>query len=138
MFADQFSKINLIVRFVNASDGDRQLFHQLVLRMQKKLETAKCASSGRASVRYWNASSENNEEHDALLFNEEDGLNVIIDIGQFSSKLFVYDILVQMPKINPFLERLMQKLDTSFLQRHQHPAEQPVRSTDLSRSTGAG
>ena len=120
---NQFPRVNLYLRFLNQSSKNDQLLGALFHRMVEQLDLAKCLPLGRTNVAFW---KKNAEQNDSILFDQEEGLNIIVDIHQFTSELLSYDIVVQMPTDNDFIEKLTRKIDFSFLLKLQHPAEQAI------------
>ncbi|UJR24690.1 hypothetical protein I4U23_006063 [Adineta vaga] len=117
IYQKQFSKVNLILRFLNQTNENKDLLNILIQRINNHLQF--CKLKGKTNFLLWNHLNKN-----SILFDEENGFNFIIDIHQLTSIIFSYDIIVQMPKEKTFLEKIIHKIDFSFLQKHQHPTEQ--------------
>jgi len=125
IYIKKYLKINLIIRFLNQSNN-HYLLEKFLFRIKNEKKLNNCISSKRINILIWENLSEENKLDNSILFDENNSLNIIIDIDQLSSKLFIYDIIVQMPQINKFKDKLEIKIDHSFLEKHQHPSEQIV------------
>ncbi|CAF1436607.1 unnamed protein product, partial [Rotaria sordida] len=124
LFFNKYSKTNIIIRFLNKSNDSDYLFNELINDIKKKLKQTNCSLLNKTNLILWNDLSEEYKKDDYILFNENNSFNSIIDIEQLSSHVFFYNIILTMPQYNKFKEKLRKKIDYSFLQRHQHPAEQ--------------
>ncbi|CAF1132313.1 unnamed protein product [Rotaria sp. Silwood1] len=126
LFINKYSKINIIIRYLNKSnnDNDYYLYNKLINNIKYKLKEDDHLLYNKTNIIDWIYLSEEYKKNDYLLINYQNCFNIIIDIKEYTSKIFSYFIIIKMPEYNKFKQKLLYKIDYSFFQRHQHPAEQ--------------
>jgi hypothetical protein len=125
------SSTTLILRSTNESNA-RHLLRAIFDETERALHSSGCLRSNRTVVRLWNERLDRDERTVAL--DTSTVRNVIVDIRRLSSNVFHYDIVVQMPVDEATREKLVDRVDRSFLRRHEHPAEQFVRDRRARRA----
>ena len=116
------TRLNLFVRRSNES-GPKDLLEDFIHRLETQL---------RINPLRGELTRLPHEPFDvqSILFkhnvDDDTQLNVIIDIHQFTSQVFRYDLLVPMTDLTAFRDKMRLRVDRSFIRRHEHPSEQTV------------
>ncbi|CAF3658697.1 unnamed protein product [Adineta steineri] len=124
LFIEKYNEINLIIRYLKQSDHNKDFFQKFLHKFSQKVHSKNCLSKKKFHIKLWNDLSMKNQNDNNILFNETNGLNLIININELSIELFQYDLIVQIIPNDLFLQKILNKIDFSFLNRHQHPSEQ--------------
>jgi hypothetical protein len=106
-YSEKYFQTNIYFRYLNKDD----LFDQLISRFQTNKLIKSC------SLKLMNSSSD--------IFDNK-SLNIIVDIKEFSSKIFEYDLIIPMSNKNKYNNLFQNKIDKSFFNNYQHPSEQIV------------
>lgn len=94
---------------------------------EEQLELLLCANDDETGIKLRLLTTATTEEINAILFpSDPSQVHTVIDIKDFSSNTFQYDIIVPMLDESHFREKVSKFLLKSFFLKHQHPSEQSV------------
>lgn len=122
------SKITLFLNLLNKKNETNYLFTKLVNEITNQLNINNCYLYEKTKVILLNDDVSNRYKNEKnILFNKKmNSFNIIININELSYEKFLYQIIIEMPNNNLFQKKLKYKIDKSFLENYQHPAEQIV------------
>ncbi|CAF2158208.1 unnamed protein product [Rotaria magnacalcarata] len=120
----KYLKINFIIRYLNKTNSNFYLFNKLINEIKKEIKFNNCFLLNKTNIVLSNNLSANHKFDKLILFNKTNSLSIIIDIDYLSINKFIYNIILPMFLFNKYKYILKNKIDYTFLQRHQHPSEQ--------------
>ncbi|CAF3674920.1 unnamed protein product [Rotaria socialis] len=121
---NKYLKINFIIRYLNKTNSNFYLFNKLINEIKKEIKFNNCFLLNKTNIILSNNLSANSKFDKLILFNATNSLSIIIDIDYLSINKFIYNIILPMFLFNKYKYILKNKIDYTFLLRHQHPSEQ--------------